>query len=85
MANEIIEQAVARAVQQAYDAWAAEHPSLAGVIDWITVTQQVASSIRDTDEFRQAVSDYHQSLAEADLVSRLLDIAGAALNRILGF
>jgi hypothetical protein len=83
MANELIEQAVARAVQQTYDAWAAQHPSLAAVIDRIALTTQAAQSIRDSAEYKQAVADFHQGLAETDLLNRLLDLAGPILAGIL--
>ncbi len=83
MASELIEQIIAHAVQQAYDAWAAQHPTLAAVIDRIALTQQAAQSLRDTEEYRQAVADYHRGMVETDLLNRLLDLAGPVLAKIL--
>lgn len=83
MANEFIEQAVVRAVQRAYDAWAAEHPNLAAVIDRISLTQQAAQSLRDSDEYRQAVAAYHQGMAESELLNKLFDLAGPIVTALL--
>ena len=83
MAADALEQNIARAVNQAYDAWAALHPNLAAVIDRITVTDHAAESLRATPEYRQAVADFHAGLAETDLLNRLLDLAGPILANIL--
>lgn len=83
MASEVIEQLVVRAVQQAYDAWAAQHPSLAAVIDRIALTQQAAQSLRNSEDYRNAVADFHAGLAEADLLNRLLDLAGPIVTGLL--
>ncbi len=83
MASEPIEQLVVRAVEQAYDAWAAQHPSLAAVIDRITLTTEVAQSLRTSADYRKAVADYHRGLAEADLLSRLIDLAGPIVTGLL--
>ncbi|MGA2265395.1 MAG: hypothetical protein ABSH10_03080 [Phycisphaerae bacterium] len=83
MANEIVEQAVASAVQQSYDAWAAQHPGLAAVIDRIALTSQAAQSLRDSAEYKQAVADFQQGMTEANLLSRLMDLAEPILAGIL--
>ena len=83
MSDDTVQQAVAQAVGQAFDLWAVEHPSLAAVIDRITLTQRAAESLRDSDEFRQAVAAYHQGLCEADLLNKLLDLAGPIISRLL--
>ncbi len=83
MADESVEQAVVRAVQQAYDAWALEHPSLAAVIDRITLTERAIESLRDSNEFRQAVQAYHESQSEFNLLSKLIDLAGPIVASIL--
>lgn len=83
MASELMEQLVVRAVQQAYDAWAGQHPGLAAVIDRIALTQQAAQSLRDSEDYRKAVADYHQGLAESDLLGRLLDLAGPIVTALL--
>jgi hypothetical protein len=83
MADKRIEQLVVQAVQQAYDAWAAEHPGLAAVIDRITLTEQAAQSLRTSADYRKAVGDFHQGLAETDLLGRLLDLAGPILAALL--
>lgn len=83
MASEPIEQLVVRAVKQAYDAWAAEHPGLAAVIDRIALTAQAAQSLRASADYRQAVADYHRGLAEVDLLNRLLDLAGPIIAGLL--
>ena len=57
MENEQIQQLVVRAVQQAYDAWAMEHPSLAAVIDRITLTEQATESLRNSPQFAEAMND----------------------------
>jgi DNA-binding GntR family transcriptional regulator len=83
MPNERIEQLTVRAVQQAYDAWAAEHPNLAGVIDRITVTEQTAQSLRASADYRQAVADFHRGMAEADLLNHLIDLVSPLLTALL--
>ena len=83
MANENVEQVIVRAVQRAYDAWAAEHPSLAAVIDRITLTERSVESLRGSPEFREAVEVYHASRNELDLLNRLIDLAGPVLAAIL--
>jgi hypothetical protein len=83
MASELIEQLIVRAVERAYDAWAGEHPNLAAVIDRITVTQQTAQSLRASEDYRNAVADFHRGMAEADLINRLIDLASPLLTALL--
>ncbi len=83
MADEIVKQVVVRAVQQAYDAWAAEHPSLAAVIDRITLTERAVKSLRDSEAYRQAVAAYHQSQSELQLLHELIELAGPIVSAIL--
>lgn len=75
---------VAQAAQKAYDAWAAEHPALAGAIDRIALVEQAARSLRDSDDYRAAIAHYHQARSELDLLDRLTELAGPILQRILG-
>ena len=74
---------MSRAVGEAFDAWAAKHPSLAAVIDRIELTRRCAESIRDTDEYRQAVESYRDAGTELDLLGRLGELAVAAISRLL--
>ena len=83
MADELVQQVVVRAVQQAYDKWAIEHPSLAAVIDRITLTERATESLRTGDEFRAAVAAYHESRSELALLGRLSELAGPIVQSIL--
>ena len=83
MENEQVQQLVVRAVQQAYDVWAAKHPSLAGVIDGITITQQAVESLRNSPQFGQAVASYHDASIELKLLDRLAELAGPIVSAIL--
>jgi hypothetical protein len=84
MSDETVRQAVERAVGQAFDGWAAKHPALAGAIDRLTLTDLAATSLRDSDEYRQAVAAYHRGMSESDLAGRLLDIASGVLAGFMG-
>lgn len=84
MADEIVTQTVARAVQQAYEDWAVEHPSLADVINRITVTGRAVESLRNGEDFRRAVAAYHQGRNELELLNRLIELAGPIVRGILG-
>ena len=75
---------VSRAVGRRYDEWAAEHPSLASVIDPVELSQQTAERLRETPAYWQAVNEYPHSRNELALLSRLLDLAGPILKTILG-
>ena len=83
MASERIEHLVTQAVQQAYDVWAAQHPSLAAVIDRIALTEQAAQSLRTSADYRKAVADFHRGLAEVDLLNRLLDLVAPIIAGLL--
>ena len=83
MTDEIVQQTVVRAVQRAYEEWQQEHPSLAAVIDRITLTERAVESLRDSPEYRQAVAAYNRGLGEADLLNRLMDLAGPVIAAIL--
>ena len=83
MENEQIQQLVVRAVQQAYDDWAAEHPSLAAVIDRITLTEQATESLRNSPQFAQAVDGYHSASIELQLLEMLTELAGPIVSAIL--
>jgi len=83
MTDEIVQQTVVRAVQRAYEQWRQEHPSLAAVIDRITLTERAVESLRDSPEYRQAVAAYNRGLGEVDLLNRLIDLAGPVIAAIL--
>ncbi len=83
MTDELVQQTIVRAVQRAYDGWAVEHPSLAAVIDRITLTQHVVESLRDSPEYRDAVAGYQRGLTETDLLVRLTELAGPILAALL--
>ena len=84
MANEIVENTVIKAVQQAYADWAIEHPNLAAVIDQIIIAERSAERLRETDEYTQAVAAYHDSRNELDLFNQLLALAGPIVQQLLG-
>jgi len=54
------------------------------VIDRISLTDRAVESLRDSDEFRQAVAAYHRGMSETDLLNKLLDLAGPVVSRLLG-
>ena len=78
-----IQQIVVRAVQRAYGAWAAEHPTLASVIDRIALTEQAVESLRESQAFRDAVDAYHRDRGQLELLNRLIDLAAPILTAIL--
>ena len=83
MSEQTVQNAVERAVGRAFDRWSAEHPSLAAVIDHITLTERAVESLRDSDEYRQAVAAYHRGMSETDLLNKLLDLAGPVISSLL--
>ena len=83
MSNQTVSSTVEQAVGQAFDLWAEEHPSLAAVIDRITLTQQAVESLRHSDEFRQAVAAYDRGMSEADLLNKLLDLTRPVISQLL--
>lgn len=84
MSDENVQSAVAQAVSQAYETWAAEHPTLAAVIDRLALTQQTADSLRQSPEYKQAVTDFGKAQSELTLVSQLVELAGPIIRGILG-
>ncbi len=88
MENDIVQtnvqSAVEKAVQQAYTDWAAEHPSLAAVIDRIVIAERSAQHLRETAEYKQAVAAYTDSRNELDLFQQLLAIVSPILQQLLG-
>jgi hypothetical protein len=83
MTDTSVEQAVTQAVERAYDRWAAEHPSLARVIDRLTVVEQTAESLRQTDDYRSAVAAYHRGRNELELIHRLTELAAPLVSGLL--
>lgn len=83
MENEQVQQLVVRAVQQSYDDWAVEHPSLAGVIDRISLTEQSVERLRNSPEFSEAMESYHGASVELRLLDRLIELAGPVVSAIL--
>ena len=83
MTDEIIRNTVARAVEQAYKDWAAEHPSLAAVIDRTAFSERAAESLRDSEDYRQAVAGYHRGLTELELLNTLMELARPILSALL--
>jgi hypothetical protein len=78
-----INELVVRAVQRAFDAWAVEHPTLAEVIDRITLTQRAIESVRASEEFRRAVAHYQTESLEASLLNTLIEVARPLIVGIL--
>lgn len=86
MANETlsqVQQIVAQAVGQAYEAWAAQHPSLAAVIDRVLLTQRTVESLRESAEYRQAVDAFHRDQNELGLLKQLIELAAPLLAGLL--
>ena len=84
MTDELVQQTVVRAVQRAYQEWAVEHPALAGVIDRISLTQHTVESLRQSQEYRDAVAAYRRGMEETAFLNRLTDLAGPVLAELLG-
>jgi len=83
MTEDTVQQIVTKAVQQTYEDWATEHPSLAGVIDGIVLTERTVESLRDSEQYRSAIADYQEARIESNLFNRILDLAGPILQTIL--
>ncbi len=83
MTDNSVEQAVSQAVDRAYDRWAAEHPSLARVIDRLAVTERTSESLRDSEAYRKAVADYHRGRNELELIHRLTELAAPLVRKLL--
>ena len=78
-----VKELTARAVNEAFDTWARQHPSLAAVINRIELSEQAAVSLRDSDAYRKAVAGYYRSLSEVELLNKLLSLAGPVIERLL--
>jgi hypothetical protein len=83
MTDRTVEQAVSQAVGRAYDRWAAEHPSLASVIDRFTVLERTAQSLRQTEAYRRAVAAYRRGRNELELIHRLTELAAPLVSGLL--
>jgi len=83
MTDERLEQMVVTAVQRAYDDWAIEHPSLAAVIDKVTLTEHATESLRDSPEYARAVAEYRQGQSDLSLLEQFVGLAGQVLKTIL--
>jgi len=83
MSDEEVRQAVQDAVGEAFDNWATEHPTLASAIDRMSLTDELAKSVRDSDEYRDAVDAYHRGLSQSVFASELLEIAREVLVRLM--
>jgi len=79
-----VTELVAAAVGQRFDEWARQHPSLAAVIDRISLTERTVQSLRDSAEYRDAVAAYHQDMNELAFLAQIADLAGPILHAILG-
>jgi hypothetical protein len=78
-----INELVVRAVQRAFDDWAAEHPALADVIDRITLTQRAVESIRRSDAYDQAMAGFSRESLELQMLNRLVDVATPLVRSLL--
>ena len=74
---------VAQAVGEAFDNWAAAHPSLAAVIDRSLLIDRTTESLRQSDEYKQAIKDYHDSREEMNILGSLIDLAEKFLPLLL--
>lgn len=83
MTDQRVRELVEQAVSDRYGAWAGRHPSLASVIDRMTVVEQAAQSIRATPAYAEAVAQYHQAGGEQELLGRLLGLAETVVATIL--
>ncbi len=79
-----VRRTVARAVDKAFDEWAAEHPSLATVIDRAELRTQTVERLRDSEQYAAAVLAYHRARSELALLGRLVDLARPVLAGLLG-
>jgi hypothetical protein len=85
MTEQKINELAVRAVQRAFDDWAAEHPAMADVIDRITLTQRTVESLRNSDAYKQAMAGFSYESLEAQLLSRLVNLAGPVVRSLLTF
>lgn len=76
--------ALETATSQAYEIWAKQHPFVARFVDRITITDSIATRLRDTDEYRKAITGYHEGENELDLLQQLIALAGPLIGKLLG-
>lgn len=74
---------VEQAVGEAFDKWSAAHPSLAAVIDKSLLMERTADSLRQSDEYRQAIKDYQAGHEEMNILGSLIDLAEKFLPILL--
>ena len=79
-----VTELTAAAIGQKFDEWAILHPSLAAVIDRISLTERTVQSLRDSAEYREAVEAYHRDMNELSFLGQIADLAGPLLHAILG-
>ncbi len=84
MNDKKVTELVAAAVGEKFDEWALRHPSLAAVIDRISLTERTVESLRDSAEYRDAVAAYHRDMNELGFLARVADLAGPILHAVLG-
>ncbi len=84
MTEEKVNELVAAAVGKKFEEWAAEHPSLAAVIDRIRLTEHAVASLRQSEQYRQAVAAYHRDRNELGFLSELAELIGPVLQALLG-
>ena len=84
MNDKKVTELVAAAVGQRFDEWARRHPSLAAVIDRISLTERTVQSLRDSAEYRDDVAAYLQDMYELAFLAQIADLAGPILHAILG-
>ena len=83
MSDETVQELVSRAVNQTFEKWAAEHPSLAAVIDRIRLTERAAESIRNSEDYRKAVASFYRARSETEFLGQLLTLAGPIVRSLL--
>ncbi len=74
---------VAQAVAEAFDTWAQSHPSLAAVIDKALLMERTTESLRQSDEYKQAIKDYADSREEMNILGNLVDLAEQILPLLI--
>jgi hypothetical protein len=78
-----IQEIVEQAAQQSYQAWAAQHPSLAAVIDCTKLIEHVAASLRGTPQYDAALAGYYRSRSELEFIGKLMDLCAPLLATLL--
>lgn len=84
MSDQTIQEIVAQAVGQTFAQWSSQHPALSAVIDRVKLSDQLATSLRQSPEYQQALQDYNLGMTELSLLGRLMDLAGPILISLLG-